>query len=634
MSGVDKEGAGVLYLIGLGLGDEKDITVAGLEVVKRCRAVYLEAYTSILGVEKSSLEVFYGRPVELMDREAVEQECDSMLEMAKTDEVAFLVVGDVYGATTHTDIAVRARDLGVKVKVIHNASIMNACGACGLQLYNFGQTVSICFFTETWRPDSFIDKVLFNKRAGLHTLCLLDIKVKEQSEENMARGRKIYEPPRFMTVNQSLEQILEVLERRPDAHDCLSPDTLAVGLARVGQTTQCIASGPMRLLKDYDFGGPLHSMIIPGDMHYLESDMLRTFDIVGNPFAEEASEATGASAAHATSVAAPAEASAPAATEEATPQEGALEALEAAVGRRETIAELAVRVMGEADPDMKAAMTLRLRELWMAGKIKPPAAGGGPTAGLQAEPARPAWVKMVDARKLKQGSKVAFVHSLCHAESYAIDLMWDIVARFAHERLPEEFFDDWTRVAADEARHYSLWRARLKQLGSDYGHLTVCPRPRPRSAAPAARAQRTLPARARPARVRSRRAGVAGARLAVAKRGGDGARAAAAAGGRAHGARGAGARRGGARAGAVPEGEPSRRGVGAHPAGQRGRRGHARWRGREVVHAPLRARRVRRASGGVPRDGAALLPRRVEAALQRGAPRPGWDDARVVPPAG
>ena len=46
------------------------------------------------------------------------------------------------------------------MRVIHNASIMNAVAACGLQLYRFGQTVSIVFFTETWRPDSFYDRIL------------------------------------------------------------------------------------------------------------------------------------------------------------------------------------------------------------------------------------------------------------------------------------------------------------------------------------------------------------------------------------------------------------------------------------------------------------------------------------------
>jgi diphthine synthase len=90
-------------------------------------------------------------------------------------------------ATTHTDIILRARGLGIPTRIIHNASIINAVGACGLQLYNFGQTVSLVFFTETWKPDSFYDRIKENSNLGMHTLILLDIKVKEQTEENLAR---------------------------------------------------------------------------------------------------------------------------------------------------------------------------------------------------------------------------------------------------------------------------------------------------------------------------------------------------------------------------------------------------------------------------------------------------------------
>ena len=57
--------------------------------------------------------------------------------------------------------------------MVHNASIMNAIGCCGLQLYNFGRTVSIVFFTDNWRPDSFYDKIKVNADAKMHTLCLL-----------------------------------------------------------------------------------------------------------------------------------------------------------------------------------------------------------------------------------------------------------------------------------------------------------------------------------------------------------------------------------------------------------------------------------------------------------------------------
>lgn len=136
----------------------------------------------------------------------VETESDEILRNADKEDVALLVVGDPFGcgkfldnpriefnrlshpsATTHTDIILRARSHRIPVRVVHNASIMNAIGACGLQLYNFGQTVSLVFFTDTWKPDSFYDRIKENADLGMHTLVLLDIKVKEQSEENLAR---------------------------------------------------------------------------------------------------------------------------------------------------------------------------------------------------------------------------------------------------------------------------------------------------------------------------------------------------------------------------------------------------------------------------------------------------------------
>ncbi|XP_041914105.1 diphthine methyl ester synthase, partial [Alosa sapidissima] len=124
----------MLYLIGLGLGDAKDITVKGLEVVRRCSRVYLEAYTSILTVGKEALEEYYGRELILADRDMVEQEAAEILKGANTEDVAFLVVGDPFGATTHSDLVLRAVEAGIAYRVIHNASIMNAVGCCGLQV--------------------------------------------------------------------------------------------------------------------------------------------------------------------------------------------------------------------------------------------------------------------------------------------------------------------------------------------------------------------------------------------------------------------------------------------------------------------------------------------------------------------
>jgi diphthine synthase len=186
----------VLYLIGLGLYDEQDVTLRGLNAIKQCERVYLEAYTSILLCDKAKLEALYGKPVVVADREMVENEANKILEGAETIDVAFLVVGDPFGATTHTDLQLRARERGIPVRVIHNASVMNAVGACGLQLYRFGEAISIVFFTDSWRPDSFYDRIVSNRKQGLHTLCLLDIKVKEPNLEALARGKTVYEPPR------------------------------------------------------------------------------------------------------------------------------------------------------------------------------------------------------------------------------------------------------------------------------------------------------------------------------------------------------------------------------------------------------------------------------------------------------
>lgn len=272
----------MLYVIGLGLADEKDITVRGLEAVKSCKKVFLEAYTSILLCETSKLEEFYGVPVTVADRELVESGSDSILATATTENVAFLVVGDPFGATTHTDLILRARELGIEVEVIHNASIMNAVGACGLQLYNFGQCVSLVFFTDTWKPASFYDRVKENRDIGLHTLMLLDIKVKEQSIENMARGRLVYEPPRYMSVNTAASQMLEIAKLKEEEGEvpCYDEDTMAIGVGRIGAKDQKIVAGTLKQLVEADVGPPLHSLVLVGSrVHPLELDYLKHYEI-------------------------------------------------------------------------------------------------------------------------------------------------------------------------------------------------------------------------------------------------------------------------------------------------------------------------------------------------------------------
>lgn len=291
----------MLYIIGLGLGDVEDITVKGLKAVKSSDLVYLEHYTSILGGGadyKNELEKFYEKKIILADRTMVEQKSDEIIDAAKDKTVSFLVVGDPFGATTHTDLVLRAIEKNINYKVVHNASIMNAIGCCGLQLYNYGEAISICFWsdTENWKPKSYFEKICENRVRGLHTLCLLDIKVKEKSLINIIKNKDIYEPPRYMSVSQACSQIIgiikeaiefELVEEDENQTDLnikklvelkiITEDTLAVGLARVGRDDQVLRVDTVKNLSEADLGEPLHSMIIAGKLHPLEVDFLKIF---------------------------------------------------------------------------------------------------------------------------------------------------------------------------------------------------------------------------------------------------------------------------------------------------------------------------------------------------------------------
>ncbi|CAB4297331.1 unnamed protein product [Prunus armeniaca] len=158
----------MLYIVGLGLADEKDITFRGLEIVKQCEQVFIEAYTYSLLVSLptafprwnfNAQENLYGKPVTVTDRKTVEEKADQILTAAAASDVAFLVVGRSFWP----------RSSGLMWKVVPNALVTNAVGICGLQLNHYGEKVSIPFFTETQRPDSFYDKI--RKIAGLD--CIL-----------------------------------------------------------------------------------------------------------------------------------------------------------------------------------------------------------------------------------------------------------------------------------------------------------------------------------------------------------------------------------------------------------------------------------------------------------------------------
>ena len=235
-----------LYLIGLGLNDEKDITLKGLDAVNKADFVYLENYTSKLNYSVRDLEKLYGRKIILADRELVEKNAEEILEKAKKTNVAFLVVGDVFSATTHIDLMLRARKEKIDVKVVNNASVLTAVGITGLQLYKFGKVTSIPSDNKNIKTP--IEVFNFNYKNGLHTLFLLD--------------------PDGMTINKAVEYLL-----RNNVDDNL----LAVGCTALGSEKPEIKKGKLKDLLDIKFKKFPQCLIVPGKLHFMEEEALELY---------------------------------------------------------------------------------------------------------------------------------------------------------------------------------------------------------------------------------------------------------------------------------------------------------------------------------------------------------------------
>ncbi|XP_027337154.1 uncharacterized protein LOC113850820 [Abrus precatorius] len=145
---------------------------------------------------------------------------------------------------------------------------------------------------------------------------------------------------------------------------------------------------------------------------------------------------------------------------------------------QESLVEAALRVLNTADPFKKARVGDSVASRWLNGAIPEPYHSSRDLT-VPDRPARLSTVKLVAPSLMpklgKAGSlqsRIAIVHSLTHTESWAIDLSWDIIARFGkQEAMPREFFTDFVKVAQDEGRHFTLLAARLEELGSYYGAL-------------------------------------------------------------------------------------------------------------------------------------------------------------------
>ncbi|MCL1978043.1 MAG: diphthine synthase [Candidatus Bathyarchaeota archaeon] len=250
-----------LVFVGLGLNDEYGLTLKGLEEIKTADAVFMETYTSRMpDFNLQHFEELCGKKIQHVTRQTLEEENGKLiLQAAEVGKTVFLVPGDPFIATTHVTLRIDAEKVGIHTRIVHGISIISAIvSLSGLHNYKFGKTVTVPFpETPAETPYNVIAQ---NKKLGLHTLCLLDLREPEN---------------RYLTINQALRTLQTVEEQKQEK--VITPNTVAIGVARAGSNQPMLKAGFVKDLIDFDFGLPPFSLIFPGELHFMEVDALIAF---------------------------------------------------------------------------------------------------------------------------------------------------------------------------------------------------------------------------------------------------------------------------------------------------------------------------------------------------------------------
>ena len=245
----------MLTFVGLGLYDERSVTVEGREALSAADRIFAEFYTSkLLGATVADLEAAHGIEIDVRDRAGVEQDPEPILDAAETGEVVFATAGDTMISTTHVDLRLRAEERGIDTRVVHAPTAESAAsGLTGLQNYRFGKATTLPFdyaHGADGVPASVTNAIDENRERGLHTLVYLDIKAHNDE---------------YMTADHAADLLAEEYS-----------DLLAVVVARAGSPDPLVTADALSDLATREFGDPLHLLVIPGDLHHIEADALST----------------------------------------------------------------------------------------------------------------------------------------------------------------------------------------------------------------------------------------------------------------------------------------------------------------------------------------------------------------------
>jgi diphthine synthase len=260
----------MLTFVGLGLYDERSVTVAGRDAIHGADRAFAEFYTSRLpGTSVATLESYHDTAIEVRDRDGVEGDPTPVLDAAASGDAVFLTAGDTMISTTHVDLRLRAHERDIDTRLIHAPTAQSAAaGLTGLQNYRFGKATTLPFpdaHGGSGVPASVVETVHENRERGLHTLVYLDIKAEEG---------------RYMTADTAAGLLADPLGA-----------LLGVAVARAGSPDPVVAADELPGLAGRSFGDPLHMLVVPADLHRMEAEALDAF--AGLPRAFDPDAGTG-----------------------------------------------------------------------------------------------------------------------------------------------------------------------------------------------------------------------------------------------------------------------------------------------------------------------------------------------------
>ena len=246
----------MLWFVGLGISGTKSISIEVEKMIQEADFVYLEAFTSpISQTHEEEIKKIVNGNFKIAKRWLVE-DGQEILKAAKNSTVILLSYGDPYVATTHIELRTRAKLENIETNTIHSASaVTSMIGEAGLQFYKVGRVVTIMNEKKsTITPYTTIFK---NLTQGLHSIILLEYN---------------HDKKYFLDPKNAILDLLDI--EKEQKRTVLSYDTFAIIASRIGFETQKIISGKFSNLLKTDFGEPPHSIIIPGKLHFTESDAI------------------------------------------------------------------------------------------------------------------------------------------------------------------------------------------------------------------------------------------------------------------------------------------------------------------------------------------------------------------------